>query len=319
MNKRMKSGTYDPGLGAKLEGVNNRIIDKEGRFNISRQGQEFSLRDVFQHLINISWPLFLVYILGAFFILNSIFAIIYVWVGIEGLQGASLGSFWHEFKQAFFFSIQTSATVGYGFMAPTNDSTNIISSIETILGLLSFSIATGLFYGRFSRPKSAIIYSDNALIAPFKEGYAWEFKIVNRRSDTLMDVEARTVLTFLEQTPEGNHTRKYLQLPLQISQVAFMPLTWTLVHEIGAESPLAGFSKEYLEQINAEVLIQIKAFDETYNQTIYSRYSYPAREWIWGAKFKPSFVNDPNGATIVSVDKISEYEPLTDTKSVLLR
>lgn len=122
-----------------------------------------------------------------------------------------------------------------------------------------------------------------------------------------MDVEARTVLTLLE-TVNGQAIRQYYQLPLEISQVAFMPLTWTLVHSIGKESPMWAMKEEELRTSHAEVLVQMKAFDETYNQVIYSRYSYPVAEWVWGAKFKPSFNPGQNGETVVFVDKIHEWE-----------
>lgn len=314
---KFRNAQYDPGLGNKLRGDNNRIIDKKGNFNIIRKGIGFSIRDVFQHLINLPWTHFLFNLTVAFCLINAFFAFLYVWTGIDGLQGAKPGPFLHEFKQAFFFSVQTCATVGYGHMAPVKDITNWIASIETLLGLLCLSIATGLFYGKFSRPRSSIMYSDNMLIAPFREGESMQFKIVNRRSDTLMDVEARTVLTMIERS-NGEVVRKYYQLPLEISQVAFMPLTWTLVHALNEDSPLYNKSKEELVTSQAEVLVQIKAFDETYNQTIYSRYSYPVSEWIWNARFRPSFASGENGETTVFVDKISEWETLAKEESILL-
>lgn len=304
---KFRNSQYDPGLGAKLKGENNRIIDTKGNFNIIRKGEGFSVRDVFQHLVNMSWFRFLSYLTIAFAIINALFAYLYVWVGIEGLQGSKPGPWMYEFKQAFFFSVQTCATVGYGHMAPATDACNYIASIETLFGLLCLSIATGLFYGRFSRPHSSIIFSNNGLISPYKDGNSFQFKIVNRRSDTLMDVEARTVLTMIDKT-NGEGVRKYFQLKLEINEVAFMPLTWTLVHAINADSPMMGLTEQELRDSQAEVLIQLKAFDETYSQVIYSRFSYPVSEWVWNAKFKPSFGAGENGETTVYVDKIHDWE-----------
>jgi inward rectifier potassium channel len=302
-----KTTTYDPGLGTRFPGGTKRIISDSGNFNIGREGQGFYLRDVFQHLVNTSWPRFLLIISLGFMVLNAMAASLYVWVGIEGLQGTTQGPFLHEFKQAFFFSIQTCATVGYGHMAPASDACNVIAALETLSGLLGLSVATGLFYGRFSRPRTSIIYSRNAIVAPYQDGLALEFKMVNRRSDVLMDVDARVMLMFAENT--GTELRRgYYPLKLEISSVAFMPLTWTLVHPITEESPLFGLSPNELEAGLAEVIIQIRAFDETYNQTIYSRHSYISSEIIWGAKFLPSFAQGEDGRTIVFVDKINDLE-----------
>lgn len=302
-----RNSQYDPGLGTKLKGENSRIIDKRGNFNIHREGQGFSVRDVFQHLVNMSWTKFLIYLTIAFALINALFASLYVSVGIEGLQGAKTGPFMCEFKQAFFFSIQTCATVGYGYMAPITDACNYIASVETLFGLLCLSIATGLFYGRFSRPRSSIIFSNHGLISPFKNQTSFQFKIVNRRSDTLMDVEARTVLTMIDRSG-GEPLRRYYQLPLEINQVAFMPLTWTLVHHINESSAMFDMSEADLKDAQAEILVQMKAFDETYNQVIYSRFSYPVSEWQWNAKFKASFASAEDGQTTVFVDKIHDWE-----------
>ncbi len=304
-----KNSSYDPGLGSKLKSGNHRILDDKGNFNIVREGQGFSIRDVFQHLVAASWPVFLIYLIVAFAVINSLFALLYVLAGIEGLQGGIPGSFLKEFKQGFFFSVQTCATVGYGHMAPINDTMNYLASIETLFGLMYLSVATGLFYGRFSRPRSAIVYSDPALVTPFKEGTSLQFKIVNRRSDTLMDVQARTILTYLENV-NGDITRRYNVIPLELDEIAFMPLTWTLVHYITEDSPIYGVGADELIAQDAELLIQIKAFDETYGQVIYSRHSYPATKWVWNKKFKTSFIDSPEGKTVVYVDEISEVEDL---------
>ncbi len=306
-----KASNFDPGLGTRLKGANNRVLNEDGNFNIIRSGQGFTIRDGFQQLINMSWPRFLTYVIVTFVFINAFFASLYVLTGIDGLQGATRGTWLHEFKQAFFFSIQTSATVGYGHMAPVTDWANYLASAETLLGLMGFSVITGLLYGRFSRPRSSIIYSNQALITSFKEHSAFQFKIVNRRAETLMDVEARVVLTYLEKV-NGEFMRRYFALPLEISSVAFMPLTWTLVHYINPDSPLFERSEAELKNIQAEVIIQLKAFDETYNQVIYSRHSYPIAHWLWGAKFKQSFTSLENGETVVYVDRVHEVEPVTD-------
>ena len=304
-----KQSNFDPGLGAKLKGANNRVLGEDGNFNVIRSGAGFTMRDGFQHLVNMSWPKFLFYVFLVFGCINAFFAELYVLGGIEGLHGTKTGEWLSEFKQAFFFSIQTSATVGYGHMVPLEDWSNYLASFETLLGLLGLSVITGLLYGRFSRPRSSVIFSNNAIITPFKEFSAFQFKIVNRREETLMDVEVRLTLTYLEKV-NGEYLRRYNTMPLELNSVVFMPLTWTLVHYINPESPLFGLDEESMKERQTEVIIQLKAFDETYNQIIYSRFSYPVSQWLWNVKFKQNFTSMENGQTIVFVDQIHDYEPI---------
>ncbi len=305
----MKKQQYDPGLGSGFNPKTGRVLHSDGQFNVERVGQRLDLRDMFQHLVNMSWKKFIGYLLTYFIFGNAIFACLYVLVGIEGLQGAQTGSFWLEFKQAFFFSVQTCATVGYGHLAPASDACNILAATETLIGLLALSVATGLFYGRFSRPHSSIVYSKKALIAPFQEFKSFQFKMVNRRADLLADLEARLMLVMTnpaDAVPKMN----YYSLKLEIDQVAFMPLTWTLVHVITTESPLFEKSKADLILANAEFIIQLKGFDETFSQTIYSRFSYTAHDLVLNARYKPSFSVPSDGPTLLKVDTIDEYELL---------
>lgn len=298
---------FDPGLGTRTHSGAKRIIEPAGSFNVVLRGAGFSVRDIFNHLVRVSWQLFSFYVVAVFVLLNALFALFYVWTGIAGIAGATAGSFLHEFKQAFFFSVQTCATVGYGHMAPVSDWANVLAATETLGGLLGLSVVTGLLYSRFARPRPGLVYSKNALIAPYKDGSSFQFKVVNRRTDVLMDVEVRVILMLL--TGEGEQLRReYYPLRVEISSIAFLPLTWTVVHPIAEGSPLFGKSEDELAGRGAEVIIQIKAFDESYSQSIYSRRSYVSGEWIWGARFRQSFGQGEDGRTVVFVDKIDDFD-----------
>jgi inward rectifier potassium channel len=172
---------------------------------------------------------------------------------------------------------------------------------------LFFAVTTGLLYSRFSKPRAKLHYSQQALIAPFQDGKALMFRLANRRHNTLMEMKARVILMM---RPENGDelSRSYYNLPLQIDQVVFLPLTWTLVHPINEESPLFGLTDADLRQRNAEILILISGFDDTFNQTVHSRHSYTADEFVWDAKFVKAFTIDPNGDAVLNLDELHHYE-----------
>jgi inward rectifier potassium channel len=206
----------------------------------------------------------------------------------------------------FFFSTQTFTTVGYGAIAPKGIMTSAVASFEAFLGLVFFAIATGLMYTRFSKPKATLVYSKNALIAPYLEGEALMFRTANERSNVLMQMEAKLILSMHEPGVEGE--RKYFNLSTEIDKVLFLAMSWTLVHKIDEESPLYGITSEELVERGAEVLILLTGFDDTFNQTVHSRHSYTADEIVWKAKFKRPYRTEPNGKVIMDVSAIHDYE-----------
>lgn len=236
-----------------------------------------------------------------------IFGWLYTWIGIEHLKGAEASSTWSEFWNAFFFSAHTLTTVGYGNIYPSGPGANTIAVIEALLGLLSFAIATGLVFGRFSRPSARIGFSKTMLVAPYMGGRSLQFRVVNRRSNTLIDLQARLLLMTVELV-NGNLQRKYAALELERENVLFFPLTWTIVHPLDEKSPLYGKTAEDLEGLQAEILIMIKAFDDTFGQTVQVRSSYRYDEITWGAKFTPAFEIEPNGDMRLEVNKVGSVE-----------
>jgi inward rectifier potassium channel len=256
-------------------------------------------------LIDTTWPRFLLVVFTAFLTVNMIFASFYLMVGIEHLKG--LESDMGAFANAFFFSVHTMTTVGYGNVYPEGPWANAISSLEAATGLMVFAIATGLLYGRFSRPSARIVYSKNAIIAPYQDGTSLQFRVTNARRNVLMNMEARVLLMMVENS-NGELKRSFIDLPLERRNVYFFALTWTVVHPIDSESPFFGKSGEDLAKLSAELLILIQGFDDTFSQEVHSRYSYRHDELVWGAKFVPSFKVDPKGDLVVEVDRIDEMK-----------
>ena len=302
----------DPGFGEKYFNRTKRIINKDGSFNVSRTSAGFNISDIYHHLITVSWPVFLLMLTGTFLFVNIVFAFLYSVIGIHNLEPMSDNSFFMILLNAFFFSVQTFTTVGYGGILPESILSNLVASFEAMTGLMGFALATGLLYGRFSKPSSKIVFSNNAVIAPFKGGMSLQFRIANKRSNVLMNLEAKLLLMLVEKK-DGQFTHKYYNLNLDLPFVSFFPLSWTIVHPINDESPLKDFTKDHFENTDAEILILIKGFDESFNQDIHVRYSYRFDEIVWNAKYKRAFITNEEGETILQLDQIHEYELIEGT------
>ncbi|MEO8399578.1 MAG: potassium channel family protein, partial [Ignavibacteriaceae bacterium] len=159
----MKKQTIDPGLGEKYSSKTKRVINTDGSFNVQKKGIQLNPKDLYQYLINISWTKFFLLVLLLYLTFNAIFAAAYILTGSEHLVNAGGKSGLEAFSSAFFFSVQTFTTVGYGKVTPEGFLANVISSLEAMTGLMTFALITGLLYGRFSRPSSRILYSRNAI------------------------------------------------------------------------------------------------------------------------------------------------------------
>jgi inward rectifier potassium channel len=305
----MQTPTFDPGLTQQYTGVLKRAINQDGHFNVRRTGVTWHDFHPYLYLINASWPVFIGIVILMFLIANVVFGWLYMWIGIEHLKGAEAPSAWSQFWNAFFFSAHTLTTVGYGNIYPSGPAANTIAVVEALLGLLSFAIATGLVFGRFSRPSARIGFSKTMLVAPYMGGRSLQFRIVNRRSNNLIDLNAQLLLMTVDQG-DGTLQRKYALLELEREHVLFFPLTWTVVHPLGENSPLYGKTAQDLERLQAEILIMIKAFDDTFGQTVQVRYSYRYDEITWGAKFTPAFEIEANGDLRLEVNKVGSIEPV---------
>jgi len=297
----------DLGLGTKTSSEGFRSLNKDGTFNVRKINMPFFEQLNFFHtLITMSWLRFFSLILLGYFIVNLLFASIYMAIGIEHLTGIDGLSNFDKFIEAFFFSAQTVTTLGYGRVAPTGLLANVISAIESMLGLLSFALATGMLYGRFSKPSGKIKYSTIAVIAPYQNSNGFMFRIVNPHSNQLLEVEV--TLTVSMRRAHSN-LRDFHLLELERSKIVFMPYTWTIVHPINEASPLYRLKEHDYFESDIEFIIVIKAFDESFSQTVYSRSSYKASELKWGEKFVYLVQKEKNSVTI-DVSRIDDTEKI---------
>jgi len=297
----------DPGLGSKYTPGEKRLMNKDGTFNVQKIGAPENIRDTYQSLIKMSWARFFALTFIFIICLNIVFAIVYVLIGVEHLAGNQEGDFWQNLSDAFFFSFQTFTTVGYGYISPIGKLTNFVAVIESATGLMVVAIITGLLYGRFSKPSMRLLFSENALISPYKDGWALMFRVVNLRKSTLLEVSASVALTLLIKDAIENK-RKYYRLDLEISHIEFFPATWTLVHPINDKSPIKSLDIKSLNKEDLEIVIQLKAFDDTFAQHVHSRYSYQGDEVIAGAKFKPASRIDKNGDLVIPLNEFHNFE-----------
>ena len=301
----MKQQPFDPGLTQQFSGDLRRTINKDGTFNVHRKGLRLQDSNLYLKLIDTTWPRFIAVVLVAFLAINTAFACVYLALGIQHLQGAE--SEMSQFVNAFFFSVHTLTTVGYGNVYPRGFAANLVAALEAAAGLMVFALGTGLLYGRFSRPSARILFSQSMLVAPYEDGTGLEFRVANARSNVLMELQA-TVLLMTVDSSDGRLKRDYYDLALERSKIYFFPLTWTVVHPIDSSSPLYGKTAEDLAKVQAEIMILIKGFDDTFSQLVHARYSYRHDEIVWGAKFLPAFRIDTHGDLVLELDRINAQQ-----------
>jgi inward rectifier potassium channel len=251
------------------------------------------------------WTHFLLLATVVYLVVNVIFAGAYVVLGPGTLRASEPQLGLGDFGKAFFFSVHTLTTVGYGDLYPLGLAANVIAAIEAALGLAGFALATGLLFARFSRPTAKLVFSDRMVVAPYRDGNSLQFRIANQRSSVLTDVEADMMLMTVEEGPGGQLQRNFAELPLERKSVFFLALTWTIVHPIDQASPLRGKSAADLERLQAEVLILIRGYDDSFTQVVNTRYSYRWNEVEWSARFSPAFDVAPAGHLVLDLERIS--------------
>jgi len=314
MKEDKKEKYNDLGLGTKNISKGFRSLNKDGSFNVKKTNISFFERFNFFHaLITMPWSHFFGLVVLGYFIVNVVFAALYLLIGTEHLTGIDGITDFDKFIETFFFSAQTITTLGYGRVAPTGIVANSVAAIESMLGLLSFALATGMLYGRFSKPTGKIKYSTQAVIAPYQDINAFMFRVVNPQSNQLLEVEVNVTLSMKKKNSE---LREYYLLDLERAKVVFFPYMWTIVHPISKSSPLYNLNEVELKEKDAEFIVMMKAFDESFSQTVYSRSSYNAFEIKWGEKFVYQIKQGENGIS-VDVGRIDETEKATLNNNII--
>ena len=231
------------GFGTNASSYGGRFVNKNGTANIEKRGMNVLHRISWYHtMIDMPRWKFMGILLGFYMGINFLFALIYYGIGIENLNGIDTsGSPWVQFGQAYFFSAQTFTTVGYGHISPSGFLTSLVAAAEALIGLLSFAIATGLFFGRFSKPTAFLKFSHNALISPYGEITGLMIRTAPFKNTNLTDAEAKITLG-MSIEENGKLTNKFYSLELELEKINALTLSWTLVHPITESSPLYQFT-----------------------------------------------------------------------------
>jgi hypothetical protein len=297
------------GFGTNAGSYGGRFVNKNGTPNMEKRGMNLLSRISWYHtMIDMANWKFMLILFGFYISINFVFAIIYYQIGIEHLNGIEeSASLWKQFGQAYFFSAQTFTTVGYGHISPTGFLASALSSAEALIGLLSFAIATGLFFGRFSKPTAFLKFSHNALISPYGNEKALMIRLVPFKNTNFTDAKANITLG-MSVEEEGKITNNFYTLDLELDKINALSLSWTLVHPITENSPLYNFTEEDFKKVHGEILVFITTFDDMFSNTVAARTFYTFGEIIYGAKFETMYNRSKDGSkTILHLDKLNHY------------
>jgi inward rectifier potassium channel len=309
LNLKAKS-LINTGFGASASSYGGRFINKDGSANAVKKGVGILDRISWYHtMLDMSSWKFLSILLLFYIGINFVFALLYFGIGIEHLNGIqTTDDEWIQFGQAYFFSAQTFTTVGYGHISPTGFYTSALSSAEALIGLLSFAIATGLFFGRFSKPSIFLKFSPNAIIAPYNNGKALMFRLAPYKNTTYIDAEVNVTLG-MQIEENGVMTNKFFTLDLEYKKIDSLALSWTLVHPITNESPLYGLQASDYGSISGEIIVIIKTFDDMFSTTVATRTSYVFEEVVYGVKFKSMYSKSENHqSTVLDLGLLNSFD-----------
>ena len=261
------------------------------------KGQDYSrFTDFYHGVLTVSWPLFFLELLAAFIAVNLIFATLYVG-DPGGIANARPGSF----TDAFFFSVQTLGTLGYGVMAPKTLYANLLVTVESFSGILTIALFTGIIFARFSRPQARVVFSKVAVVTPFDGTPTLMFRAANQRGNSILDAEVHISLASQYTTREGVNMRRFQELMLVRPRNPLFALSWTVMHTLDETSPLYGLDLAEMIERDMELVVMLSGTDETINDRIYARHSYVAEEILWHKRFVDVISVTPSGQRMVDL------------------
>ena len=292
----------DLGFGSVVSGQSReRLLNADGSFNVRRTGlPTLTSLNLYHTLLTMSWRTFLLLILVLYFVSNIVFGALYASAGTGAIVDTSAEPLTNMFVRCFFFSVQTFATIGYGTIHPAGVVPNLLVTVESYYSLIANALITGVVFARFARPVAKVIFSDVAVIAPYRDKQGLMFRLVNGRNNQLIEVRAQVLFArFVNEN--GRSVRRFDFLELERRKVTFFPLAWTVVHPIDETSPLYGLASEDYIRTDAEILILLTATDETFAQIVHTRSSYKPHEIRCGYKFV-SLYNEVDDGEPISID-----------------
>jgi inward rectifier potassium channel len=304
----------DLGLGRVVSDESRqRMMRPDGSFNVRRTGLGvFRSHRLYHDLVSMSWPAFAAVLGLIYAAISAAFALGFWALGPGALDAPTADAGGTGFLRALYFSVQTFATIGYGRISPVSHGAQVLVAAEAFLGIFYAALATGFTFARVARPDADVVFSRRLLVAPYGDGWALMFRLANARRGELSDVSAEVTFSILRDDPVvGRRVRRFAALALERRRVTFFPLTWTVVHPLGPDSPLHGLSDADLRAGDAEILVRLSALDEATMQTVIARTSYRSDDGdvVWYARFRDLF--DRSGEVLtVDVSRLDEIDPV---------
>jgi inward rectifier potassium channel len=291
--------------GQNVSGKGWRFINRDGTINV--RGEDFrrsSLFDLYHLLLSMRWRMVFALVTIIYLLVNILFGTAYYLGGPDALHGTHAVESGERWLECFFFSVQTLATIGYGGISPSTTYAHFLVTIEALTGLIGLTLITGMIFSRFSRPTARIRFSQHALITRLDGQPCLIFRMANTRLNQITEAEVRVALARSETTQEGLNYREFYDLKLERERSPLFAMTWTIVHPIDPASPLYGQTRESILAADVEIVVTVKGTDETYLQTVYSRYSYAPFDMEWNTDFEDMVFRDQNGYLSVRLEKI---------------
>jgi len=270
----------------------------------STGASRFDLRDPFHIIATMSWPMFFACLVVSEFLINSAFALAYTAVP-GSIANVRAGSF----MDAFFFSIETLATVGYGTMVPATRYGHVVSAVEIVCGMVYTAVVTGVIFIRFSKPKAKIFYAERPVVANHNGVPTLMIRVANGRTHILTDASAQLSAFIAEISPEGQRFRRAHILDLTPRQFPLFALTWTLMHPIDEKSPLFGRSAESLTRDGVRLILIMEARDPVISAQVHDFKSYAPETIAFGMRYAEAVYWDETGRTLADIRRISLLEP----------
>ncbi len=260
------------------------------------------IRDMYHASLRLPWTSTLLVIVAIFLGLNALFAVAYRLVG--GIANAHAGSF----SDAFFFSVQTMGTIGYGSMYPESTGANIVVVVEAVVGTIVTAVFTGLVFAKFSRSVAQLAFSTNAVVAPMDGMQTLMFRVGNDRDSLIYEATVRISLVRTERTKEGHVFYRLYELPLVRDRSPALARSWTIMHRIDEKSPLLGVDAAKMAADEIELLVTVTGMDDTSLQPVHARHTYYHDEIAWNARHV-DILTETEGGMVLDLRRFHDIEP----------
>jgi inward rectifier potassium channel len=268
-------------------------------FRFVRLGQKRRpLRDLYYSLLNTSWLHLIGLIVVGFIVANAVFACLFL-LGGDSIEGARPGNF----ADAFFFSVQTMATIGYGKWAPRTNLAHFVVTTEAFCGLLGFATATGLLFAKFSRPTARVMFTRKIVISTFEGKPALMFRMANERVNQIVEATCNLAMLKDEVTSDGHEIRRVHDIHLMRHRSPIFTLSWTAVHIIDDKSPLYGMDAQGCKNVEAMFIATFTGLDEVFSQTVHARYTWFNTDLEWASRYADMFITLPDGRDAIDYTK----------------